>query len=200
MSGMLTSSRVISSEGDKRSMAKVIVYLRVSTAEQTTENQLPALEKWISERGHELVEIYRENESAWKSGHQRELARLFTDLRKRKTDICLVWALDRLTREGIPRIFEIVNRFKANGIQVISYQESWTEQSGPMADLLFAITGWVAEFESRRRSERIKAGIERLRQAGRLVGRPKGAKDRRKRARSGYLLRYASPDMRERYK
>ncbi len=62
-------------------MAKVIIYLRVSTAEQTVENQLPALEKWIGDRGYELVEVYQENESAWKSGHQRELSRLLDDLR-----------------------------------------------------------------------------------------------------------------------
>lgn len=48
-------------------MAKVVIYLRVSTAEQTVKNQLPALEKWISDRGYELVEVYQENESAWKS-------------------------------------------------------------------------------------------------------------------------------------
>ena len=64
-------------------MAKVVIYLRVSSSEQTTENQLPALHKWIADRGHELVEVYSENESAWKSGHQRELSRLFADLHNR---------------------------------------------------------------------------------------------------------------------
>jgi DNA invertase Pin-like site-specific DNA recombinase len=36
-------------------MARVIVYLRVSRAEQTAENQFPPLEKWITALGHELV-------------------------------------------------------------------------------------------------------------------------------------------------
>ena len=180
-------------------MVKVIIYLRVSTKEQKTDNQLPMLEKWVTDRGYELVEVYSENESAWRSGHQRELARLFANLHRYNVDICLCWSLDRLTREGIPRIFELVNKFKAHGVRVISYQETWTEQSGPMADLLYAITAWVAEFESKRRSERIKAGIERLRKEGKPVGRPKGAKDKEKRARTGYLLRYANPAMREKY-
>lgn len=151
-------------------MAKVVVYLRVSRQEQTVENQLPALQKWVADKGYELVEVYQENESAWKSGHQRELSRLFADLPKRKVDICLVWALDRLTREGIARIFEIINRLKRNGVRVISYQELWTEQSGPMADLLYAITAWVAEFESRRRSERTLAGLARALAQGRSWG------------------------------
>jgi len=180
-------------------MAKVVIYLRVSSSEQTTENQLPALHKWIADRGHDLVEVYSENESAWKSGHQRELSRLFADLHNRKVDICLVWALDRLTREGIAKVFELINKFKFYGVQVISYQESWTEQSGPMADLLYAITAWVAEFESKRRSERTLAGLARALREGKKLGRPKGSKDKAKRQRTGYLLRYANPTLKERY-
>jgi len=108
-------------------MAKVVIYLRVSSSEQMTENQLPTLEKWVADRGHELVEVYSEKESAWKSGHQRELSRLFADLNRRKVDICLLWALARLTREGIAKVFELINKFKFYGVRVISYQESWTE-------------------------------------------------------------------------
>lgn len=178
---------------------KVVIYLRVSSSEQTADNQLPALEKWIADKNHELVEVYQESESAWRSGHQRELSRLFDDLKRRKADICLVWALDRLTREGIAKIFELINRFKMYGVQVISLQEPWTEQSGPMADLLYAITAWVAEFESRRRSERTLAGLARALQEGKKLGRPKGSKDKHKRNRRGYLLRYASPALREKY-
>ena len=182
-------------------MAKTIIYLRVSTAEQTVENQLPALEKWIGDRGHELVEVYQENESAWKSGHQRELARLLNDLRsgRRKVDICLVWALDRLSREGVAAILNLVDRFKRYGVRVVSLQESWTEAPGDMADLLYAITGWVANFESRRKSERTKAGLARAVAEGKKLGRPKGSKDRRRRRTTGYLLRYAAPKLRERY-
>jgi len=102
---------------------RVVSYLRVSSSEQTAENQLPALQKWLADKSHELVEVYQENESAWRSGHQRELSRLFNDLKRRKADICLVWALDRLTREGIAKIFELINRFKMYGVQVISLQE-----------------------------------------------------------------------------
>lgn len=172
-------------------MAKVIIYLRVSSSEQTVENQLPALEKWVADKGHELIEVYSEAESAWRSGHQKELSRLFADLPKHRPDICLTWALDRLTREGIGRIFELINRFKLHNVQVISLQESWTEVGGPMADLLYAITAWVAEFESKRRSERTLAGLARALREGKRLGRPKGGRDKKKRKRIGYLLRYA---------
>jgi len=170
---------------------KVVVYLRVSTTEQTTENQLPALEHWIKSRGYELVRVYQEQESAWRAGHQKELARLLDELPRRKVDICLVWALDRLTREGIARIFQLINQFKAAGVEVISYSESWTEQSGPLADLLYAITGWIAQFEAKRQSERTRAGLARAKANGKILGRPHGSRDSKKRKRRGYLLRYA---------
>lgn len=43
-------------------MAKVAIYLRVSSKEQKTENQLPQLQKWLADRGHELVELYQETD------------------------------------------------------------------------------------------------------------------------------------------
>ena len=65
--------------------------------------------------------------------------------------------------------------------------------------MLFAIAGWVAKMESERRSERTKAGLERAIREGKKLGRPKGSKDKKKRNRTGYLLRYVSPQLREKY-
>jgi putative DNA-invertase from lambdoid prophage Rac len=180
---------------------RVAAYLRVSTQEQTTANQSPAIEAWVKSRGHELVEVYQENESAWRNGHQRELARLLSDLRsgRRKYDILLVWSLDRLTRAGIAAILTLVNTFKSYGCQVVSIQESWTEQAGPMAELLYSITAWVAEFESQRRSERVKAGQARAIKEGKRLGRPAGSKDKQSRRTTGYHLRYADAELRGRY-
>jgi len=180
---------------------KCAAYLRVSSEEQNYANQLPAIEAWVEARGYELVEVYQEIESAWRHGHQKELSRLMLDLKsgRKKFDILVVWSLDRLTRQGIARTLELVNTFKAYGAQVASIQESWTEQSGPMADLLYAIVGWAGKFESDRRSERTLAGLARARAQGKRLGRPPGSRDRRKRQRLGYLLRYASPEQREKH-
>jgi len=56
--------------------------------------------------------VYRETESTGELGHHKKLASLFVDLKKRKLDVCLIWALDRLTHEGIAKIFELINKFK----------------------------------------------------------------------------------------
>ena len=173
---------------------KAALYLRVSTSEQNVDNQLPALEAYADSRGWQIVEVYQENESAWKSGHQKELARLLADCRngRHRVDVVLVWALDRLSREGAAAILNLVNTFKAYGVRVISYQESWTEAPGAIGEVLYAIAGWVAKMESERRSERTKAGLARAIASGKRLGRPAGSKDGGKWKRTGYLLRYAN--------
>jgi len=160
---------------------KVCIYGRVSTNEQDAENQIMVLTTWAEQRGFEVVRVYQEDESAWKAGHQRELANLIADARHRKFQAVLVWALDRLSREGALAILSLVQKLSTCGVKVLSYQESWTEAPGELAELLYALTGWVARMESQRRSERTKAGLARVKAQGKRLGRPPGSKDRRKR-------------------
>ncbi len=160
---------------------KASVYLRVSTTEQSTDNQRPALEAYAESRGWEVTAIYAENESAWKAGHQTELKHLIADARQQKFGIVLVWSLDRLSREGSAAILNLINTLKLYQVKVISYQESWTEAPGELGELLFALAGWVARMESQRRSERTKAGLVRAISQGKTLGRPSGTKDKKRR-------------------
>ena len=162
---------------------KVCIYSRVSTGQQDTTNQSVTLSEWAKQRGFEVVKVYEEEESAWKSGHQRQLARLLDDARRRRFVIVLVWSLDRLSREGALAILSLVHKLTIYGVTVISYQESWTEAPGELAELLYALTGWVARMESQRRSERTKAGLARVKAQGKRLGRPPGSKDKRLRRR-----------------
>ena len=162
-------------------MLRAVIYARVSTDEQTADNQVSQLTVWAAARGWEITGIYRENESAWKAGHQAELARLKIDATKRKFDTVLIWALDRISREGALAILQLVSTLKIYGVKVISYQESWTEAPGELAEVLYAIAGWVARMESQRRSERTKAGLARVKASGKRLGRPSGSKDKKKR-------------------
>ena len=87
---------------------KVCIYSRVSTGEQDTRNQSVILADWAEQCGFEVAKVYEEEESAWKNGHQRELANLVADARRRKFQAVLVWALDRLSREGALAILSLV--------------------------------------------------------------------------------------------
>ncbi len=162
---------------------KVCIYSRVSTGQQDTTNQSVALSEWAKQRGFEVAKVYEEEESAWKAGHQKKLSTLLADARLRHFQAVLVWSLDRLSREGALAILSLVNKLSSCGVRVLSYQESWAEAPGELAELLYALTGWVARMESQRRSERTRAGLARVKAQGKRLGRPPGSKDRRKRRR-----------------
>jgi len=161
---------------------KCAIYVRVSTDEQDMTNQTMVLREWAEARGFEVVEVYQEEESAWRLGHQRELARMFRMARQGRFRIVLVWSLDRLTRGGPRAILTLVHKLLSCGVRVLSHQEAWTETPNDMLyELLLSVTGWVAQFESKRISERTKAGLARAKALGKKLGRPKGSKDKRKR-------------------
>lgn len=84
---------------------KAALWIRVSTGHQTGENQLPELEKFAEHHGYELVERYQVSESAWNGGkdggeYQKTLQKALDDAWQGKFGVLIIWALDRITREG----------------------------------------------------------------------------------------------------
>jgi len=166
------------------------IWARVSTREQETQNQLDALRTFARNRGMQVVNEYVLEESAWNGKHRAKLKEVQQAGRLGEFSVLLVWALDRLSREGAEATLAIMREFRERGVQVISLQESWTEAPGVAGDVLVSIMGWVAQMESKRRSERIRAGLDRRRAQKLPVGRQVGAKDKKKRRRSGYVRRW----------
>jgi DNA invertase Pin-like site-specific DNA recombinase len=104
--------------------------------------------------------------------------------------VLVIWALDRIVRDdesGAEAALRIFRQFRQRGCIVVSVKESWLNGSPEVQDILIAFAGWMAERESARRSERIKAGLARRRAKGKAVGHQAGAKDKGKRKRSGYV-------------
>ena len=155
-------------------MTKAAIWLRVSTDEQTTENQQRPLEEYAERRGLEVVTVYDiSSTSAHRGAQQGFLKEVLYRARRGHFQVLLCWALDRLSREGPEQTLQIVRRFGEVGCDVWSLQEPWTEVSGPERELLLSIAGWLAHSESQRRSDRTKAGMARAKEAGVHVGRPR---------------------------
>ncbi len=89
------------------------------------------------------------------------------DATRRKFDAVLVWALDRLTREGIKATFDYVKQLKNDGVEFISYSEAHFRTAGPAGELMLAVAAWIADQERIRMSERTKAGLKRAGLRGR---------------------------------
>ncbi len=172
------------------STPKAAIWARVSSREQDTANQLPALREWARNRGYEVVAEYVLEESAWNGKHQSKLAEALEDARMGRYQVLMVWALDRLSREGIEPTLKVIRQFRERGVQVISKQEPWTDVAGEAAELVTSVMAWVANMESKRKSERVKAALVQRKQAGLPVGRQPGAMDRGPRRKSGYYGRW----------
>jgi DNA invertase Pin-like site-specific DNA recombinase len=171
---------------------KAAIYARVSSKGQETSNQIIALTAWAKSRGFTIAATYQESESAWKNGHQHELARLLDDLEtgKRKYDVVLVWSLDRITREGIGSLLTTYNRFNRYGCKLISMQESFTEVPNQFTPIFLSMIGFFAQWESNHRSERTLAGLVRAKAEAPGGVLKRRGKDKHPRRRAGYLLRY----------
>lgn len=175
---------------------KVAIYARVSTDNQNEKNQLPAIYTLIERRGFEPVQVYQESASAWSAGHQKEFSRLLKDAGAGLFQGIVVWSLDRITREGPGKILQIVDRLEKSGIYVYSVNEPWTEAPTDLRPLLLSVYGWAAQLESKKISERTKAGLLRKKLSGGKLGRRPGSKDKKKRRNDGYILRQAREKIR----
>lgn len=166
------------------------VWVRVSDIrDQQTANQEPDIARLTAHRGYTEVARYTVRDSGWEPGpeYKRELARLLADAHAGRFRVVVVWAADRLSREGIEPLLRIVRTLRQSGVAVVSVQEPWLDTTNPaVAELLLAIMAWVAQQESARRSERTRAGMARAKAQGkRIGGRQPGAKDKRPRKRRG---------------
>jgi putative DNA-invertase from lambdoid prophage Rac len=168
------------------------VWLRVSTGHQETDNQVPDVDRFAVHHGYEVACRYEVLESAWEGGkdggeYQRTLKRALDDAHAGKFQVLIVWALDRITREGAEGALRIIRQFKQRGVIVVSVKESWLNAAPEVQDVLVAFAGWMAQQESKRRSDRIRTGLERRRAEGKPVGRQLGAVDKAPRKRAGYV-------------
>jgi DNA invertase Pin-like site-specific DNA recombinase len=159
---------------------RVALYARVSTRDgrQFTENQLGGMRDYARRRGWLVTRQYLDHDTGSKgAGDRDELAALMADAHAGDFDLVLVWALDRLTREGVLQAFQYIERLKAAGVEFRSVTEEHFQTSGPAGELFMAVAAWMAKQERVRLRERILAGLDRARAAGKTFGRPRAGLD-----------------------
>jgi len=166
---------------------RVAIYARVSTQEQTTENQVLRLIEYCGRQGYSF-EIVEEVESSRKTRPKK--AELLRRLRLREFDAVLIWKLDRWARSSQELSLEIEELY-SKGIMFISLSDN-IDLSTASGKLQFQILSAFAEFERNLIRERTLEGLYRAKAQGKILGRPKGSKDKKDRRKSGYHLRYAS--------
>ncbi len=144
------------------------IYLRVSTDQQTTDNQEPDCVRLAEHQGWNVVEVYREQQSAVKK--RPIFRRMMADARSGGFRFLIVWRLDRFGRSMQGNINDVLE-LESVGVSVVSVKEPWLAVDGSARNLLLAIFSWLAEEERRVLIERIRAGIARSRAEGKPCGR-----------------------------
>lgn len=167
------------------------LYARVSTEEQTEENQVRELLQLARARSWDPV-VYRETVSG-AARERPELDRLLADARAGRLTVVAVWALDRLSRQGAGPVLNLVGELDRCGVALVSVREPWLDTSGPFRDIIVAFAATMAKLERARLIERTKAGLARAARSGTRSGKPIG----RPRA-STILLSAAAEKVRER--
>jgi len=168
------------------------IYLRVSKNDesQTPDNQREPLRNMASSLDLEIIHEYIDLASGGNS-NRPQFQQMLKDAKERKFGMVLVWSLDRFSREGISNTLHYLEELRKSSVALKSLQESWLDTSDEgIGKLLISIFSWVAEQERKRISERTKAGLSRARAGGKSLGRPNGSKDKGRRKRSGYFLRW----------
>ena len=165
---------------------KSAIYCRVSTSKQTTENQKVRLLQYSID--HNLkFDLFDEVESTRKTRPIKQ--ELLQKLRGGQYKEVIVFKLDRWARSSRELILEIQELID-NGIRFVSISDN-LDFSTSSGRLHFQILAAFAEFERSLISDRTKEGLARTKQQGTQLGRPFGAKDRKARPKSGYILREA---------
>src|SRR5215831_1216008 len=156
---------------------RVAIYARVSTDDkgQDPENQLRQLRDWCARVGYPLVREYVEHENGGKGVEYRhQLSAMFAGAARREFDLLLVWSLDRFSREGMAATVAHLQRLSSHGVAFRSFtEEHLSTENELVRSILLAVLAFLAKLEREKISQRTKAGLERARAKGKILGRPK---------------------------
>ena len=152
---------------------RAAIYVRVSTDKQTVENQLGELRQIAERRGWEIVQEYHDAGISGAKGRDERpgLDEMLKDAQRRRFDVVMAWAIDRLGRSLID-LLGTIQALEACGVDLYLDQQS-IDTTTPAGRLMFQITGAFAEFERSMIRQRVRAGLNRAKEAGKRLGRPK---------------------------
>lgn len=154
----------------KKTEKRAALYVRVSTTNgQSTELQEEALREYAQRRGW-AYKVYADRGESGAKERRPGLDALLTDARRRKVDVVVVWALDRLAR-SLKQLLTLLDEWRTLGVDFVSYKQE-LDTSTAAGRMIFQVLGAMAEFERELIRERVRAGVARARREGKRVGRP----------------------------
>lgn len=142
-------------------------YSRVSTGQQTTENQKMEIEQ----SGFKIDYWFSDDGVSGKvpAGKRPQFAKLLDKIRDGET--LVVSKLDRLGRDALD-VLQTTRLLAERQIRVVVLQLGGTDIISPAGKMLMSMLAAVAEMERDLMVERTHAGLARARKEGKQIGRP----------------------------
>lgn len=137
------------------------IYARVSTDNQTVENQLLELHAVAQRQGWDVVAVLTDEGISGAKGRDRRPGydALLKGIARRDFDQIMVWSVDRLGR-SLPDLVSFLNDAHAKSVDLYLHQQG-LDTSTPSGRMMFQMLGVFAEFERAMIRERIMAGLRR---------------------------------------
>jgi len=158
---------------------RAAIYLRVSTGEQTVENQRRDLEAAATQRGWTITATYADEGISGAKGRDKRpgLDAMLKDATRGKFDVVMCWAVDRMGR-SLPDLVGTLQELHGAKVDLFLHQQA-IDTTTPAGRAMFGMMGVFAEFERSMIQARVKAGLERAkaspRKGAKAIGRPKVA-------------------------
>jgi DNA invertase Pin-like site-specific DNA recombinase len=152
---------------------RAAIYLRVSRDDQTTDNQRLVLEKVAGHRGWVIVQTYEDQGISGAKGREQRPAfdTMLKDAVRRRFDVLMVWSIDRLGR-SVLYVANALAELDAAGVALYSDQQA-IDSTTPTGRAMIQMASVFGEQERSIIRSRVMAGLDRVRQQGKKLGRPK---------------------------
>ncbi len=156
---------------------RVAIYARVSTTQQTVQNQLDALREVASRSGYSIVEEFVDEGISGAKGRvdRPALDRMLRDCAKRRFDMVMVWDISRLGR-SLQNLIEVMNELQSLKVDLFFVQQGM-DTSTASGRMMFSVFGALGEYERELIRERTLLGQQRARAQGVKFGRPRTVTD-----------------------
>jgi DNA invertase Pin-like site-specific DNA recombinase len=169
-------------------MKRAVLYLRVSTLDQTTANQERELRDIAGRMGYEVTKTYKDHGISGAKGRHKRPAfdALCRDAAKRQFDVIMAWSVDRLGR-SLQDLVGFLSELHSLRIDLYLHQQG-IDTTTPTGKAMFQMMGVFAEFERAMIQERVRAGLARARSEGKRLGRPRLAAELEERIRKALSI------------
>ncbi|HWJ86595.1 MAG TPA: recombinase family protein [Pelagibacterium sp.] len=151
---------------------RVALYLRVSTNEQTTDNQRRELEAVAQRAGWDVVEVFEDAGVSGAKGRDKRPAydAMLKAVTRREVDMVAAWSVDRLGR-SMQDLTAFLGELHGRGADLYLHQQA-LDTTTPSGRAMFGMMAVFAEFERAMIVERVNAGLARAKAQGKRLGRP----------------------------